>query len=321
MSTLNTAKFPRGRELRTFVGGVFKRNQTGLPRVTDGIIYRTGRRGQQLTPGQKGTIPYPQVFWLGNGMKFGILGAMPQEVALMERSMTVRRTIEAGLRTFYEGEWGGQEIVLGLSRVGKVSAAATTLLLLERFGCSHIVFTGVAGGVDPRLRIGDVVIADRLIQHDMDARPLFPRFEIPLLAKTEFAAALHGDTVAAAKTYLGGQFLRDVDGECRTRFGLTEPQVHQGLIVSGDQFIADPDRTAALREALPAALCTEMEGAAVAQICYEMGGVPFSVIRVISDQADHAAAVDFQRFIDEVAEHVTGGIVLQLLRGFSGQDA
>jgi adenosylhomocysteine nucleosidase len=251
-------------------------------------------------------------------MKFGILGAMPQEVALMERSMTVRRTLEAGLRTFYEGEWEGREIVLVLSRVGKVSAAATTLLLLERFGCSHIIFTGVAGGVDPRLRIGDVVIADRLIQHDMDARPLFPRFEIPLLAKTEFAAALHAETVRAAGEYLRDRFPLDVPEECRGRFGLAEPGVYQGLVVSGDQFIADPARTAALREALPEALCTEMEGAAVAQICYEMGGVPFSVVRVISDQADHAAAVDFQKFIDEVAEHVTGGIVRHLLRGFGG---
>jgi adenosylhomocysteine nucleosidase len=249
-------------------------------------------------------------------MKFGILGAMPQEVALMERSMTVHKTVEAGLRTFHEGIWGGQEIVLVLSRVGKVSAAATTLLLLERFGCSHIVFTGVAGGVDPRLRIGDIVIADRLVQHDMDARPLFPRFEIPLLGKTEFPATLHEQTVRAAEDYLKNQFRIDVTDERRSRFGLTEPRVHKGLIVSGDQFIADPAKTAALRESLPEALCTEMEGAAVAQICYEMGDVPFSVIRVISDQADHSAALDFQRFIDEVAEHVTGGIVHRMLSGF-----
>jgi adenosylhomocysteine nucleosidase len=249
-------------------------------------------------------------------MKFGILGAMPQEVALMERSMSVRRTVEAGLRTFYEGTWAGQDIVLVLSRVGKVSAAATTLLLLERFGCSHIVFTGVAGAVDPRLRIGDVVIADRLVQHDMDARPLFSRFEIPLLGKSEFAAPLHEPTFRAAEKYLGSRFLIDVTDERRSRFGLHEPRVYQGLVVSGDQFIADPARTTALRESLPEALCTEMEGAAVAQICHEMGDVPFSVIRVISDQADHAAALDFQRFIDEVAEHVTGGIVNQLLTDF-----
>jgi adenosylhomocysteine nucleosidase len=249
----------------------------------------------------------------GADMKFGILGAMPQEVAWMQRSMTVRRTVEAGLRTFYEGTWAGQEIVLVLSRVGKVSAAATTLLLLERFGCSAIVFTGVAGAVHPGLRVGDIVVADRLIQHDMDARPLFPRFEIPLLGKREFAAPLHDAAVRAAREYLAHQFRIDVTDERRSRFGLTEPRVHQGLVVSGDQFLADPARTAALREALPDALCTEMEGAAVAQICHEMGNVPFAVIRVISDQADHSAALDFQRFIDEVAEHVTGGIVHRLL--------
>lgn len=250
-------------------------------------------------------------------MKFGILGAMPQEVAAMERAMTVTRQVEAGLRTFHEGNWAGQEIVLVLSRVGKVSAAATTLLLLERFGCSHIIFTGVAGAVNHRLKIGDVVVADTLVQHDMDARPLFPRFEIPLLAKTEFEASLSEETAQAAQHYLNDGFRTDVSEERRNRFSLSEPAVHRGLVVSGDQFIADPEKTAALRAALPEALCTEMEGAAVAQICHEMGSVPFSVIRVISDQADHSAAIDFQRFISEVAEHVTGGIVHRLLAGFS----
>ncbi len=76
-------------------------------------------------------------------MKFGILGAMPEEVALMARSMTVHHTVEAGMRTFYVGEWVGQEVVLVLSRVGKVSAAVTTMLLLERFGVDHVIFTGV----------------------------------------------------------------------------------------------------------------------------------------------------------------------------------
>ena len=252
-------------------------------------------------------------------MKWGILGAMPQEVALMEREMTVHRRVEAGLRTFSEGTLAGQDIVLVLSRVGKVSAAATTLLLLERFGCSHIVFSGVAGAVDPRLRIGDVVVADRLVQHDMDARPLFPRFEIPLLGRTEFPAALHEETLAAARDYLLEDFAREVTEAHRAPFGIGTPRVHRGLVVSGDQFLCDPERTAALRAALPESLCTEMEGAAVAQICHEMGEVPFSVIRIISDQADHGAAVDFQRFISEVAEHLTGGIVRHVLRKFSNQ--
>lgn len=249
-------------------------------------------------------------------MKFGILGAMPQEVALMARSMTIRRTVEAGMRTFYEGEWGGQEVVLVLARVGKVSAAITTMLLLEKFGVTHIVFSGVAGAVDPRLRIGDVVLAEGLIQHDMDASPLFPRFEIPLLGRTEFAAPLAAESMAAAERYLEKRFATDVSGARRAAFGITKPAVFRGLVVSGDQFLADPARTQALREALPRTLCTEMEGAAVAQVCHEMNGVPFAIIRVISDQSDHAAAIDFLRFVDEVAEHVTGGIVRELLEAF-----
>lgn len=248
--------------------------------------------------------------------KFGILGAMPQEVALMVRSITVERTTEISGRTFHEGTWAGQDVVVVLSRVGKVSAAITTMLLLEHFGASHIIFTGVAGAVDPRLRIGDVVVGEGAIQHDMDASPLFPRFEIPLLGKTEFETPLHAEALSAATTYLAGSFSADVPLERRAIFGITQPQVYRGLIVSGDQFLADPARTAALRAVLPRALCTEMEGAAVAQVCHEMGNVPHAIIRVISDQADHSAAVDFLRFVDEVAEYVTGGIVKELLESF-----
>lgn len=248
--------------------------------------------------------------------KFGILGAMPQEVALMERSIDVHRTTEVSGRTFYEGTWAGQDVVLVLSRVGKVSAAITTMLLLERFGVSHIIFTGVAGALDPVLRIGDVVVAEGSIQHDMDASPLFPRFEIPLLGKTEFETPLHAESLAAATAYFAGPFADDVPSEHRAAFGITDPRVHRGLIVSGDQFLADPVRTAALRAVLPRALCTEMEGASVAQVCHEMGHVPHAIIRVISDQADHSAAVDFLRFVDEVAEYVTGGIVKALLESF-----
>jgi len=236
----------------------------------------------------------------------------------MARSMTVHRTVEAGQRTFYEGTWAGQDVVLVLSRIGKVSAAITTMLLLERFGVTHVIFSGVAGAVDPRLRVGDVVIADGLIQHDMDASPLFPRFEIPLLGKTQFGAALHEPAEVAAVRYLHEQFSGDVSEAMRAAFGITRPAVFRGLIVSGDQFVADPVRTAALREALPGALCTEMEGAAVAQVCHEMGDISMAVIRIISDQADHSAAIDFLRFMDDVAEYMTAGIVRAMLENFPG---
>jgi adenosylhomocysteine nucleosidase len=222
------------------------------------------------------------------------------------------------MRTFFEGTWEGQDVVLVLSRIGKVSAAITTLLLLERFGATHIVFTGVAGAIDPALRIGDVVIAERLVQHDMDASPLpaFKRFEIPLLGKIFFETGLANQASDAAIRYTQGDFLRDVTHERRAAFGMDRPRVYQGLVASGDQFLADARKTAELREALPDLLCAEMEGAAVAQVCHEMGGIPTAIIRVISDQADHSAAVDFLRFVDEVAEYLTGGIVQALLSAF-----
>ncbi len=239
----------------------------------------------------------------------------------MARSMTVRRTVEAGMRTFFEGTWAGQEVVLVLSRVGKVSAAITTLLLLERFGVTHIVFTGVAGAIDPSLRIGDIVVAERLVQHDMDASPLpaFQRFEIPLLGKIFFETGLCDEAFDAAIRYTQGDFVRDVAAEKRAAFGMDRPRVYRGLVASGDQFLTDPRKTAELREALPGLLCAEMEGAAVAQVCHEMGGIPNAIIRVISDQADHSAAVDFLRFVDEVAEYLTGGIVQSLLRSLASR--
>jgi adenosylhomocysteine nucleosidase len=243
-------------------------------------------------------------------MKFGILGAMPHEVALMARTMSARRSVEVAMRTFFEGTWAGQEVVLVLSRVGKVSAAITTL-----------VFTGVAGAIDPDLRIGDIVIAESLVQHDMDASPLpaFKRFEIPLLGKIFFETGLCNEACDAAIRYTQGEFLHDVTPEKRAAFGMDRPRVFRGLVASGDQFLADPRKAAELREALPGLLCTEMEGAAVAQVCHEMGGIPNAIIRVISDQSDHSAAVDFMRFVDEVAEYLTGGIVRSLLSSFSLQ--
>jgi adenosylhomocysteine nucleosidase len=246
-------------------------------------------------------------------MKFGILGALPQEVALIKRGMTARRSVAVGTRTFHEGEWGGRRIVLALSRVGKVSAALTTALLLERFGVDRVIFTGVAGALDPGLRPGDVVIADRLLQHDMDARPIFPRFEVPLLNRSEFPAALAPEAEAAARAYIAGALEAEIPAERRAAFGIATPSVRRGLVISGDQFVGGAAQAAALRGVQPDALGVEMEGAAVAQVCHEMGGVPAAIVRVISDRADGSAAVDFQRFVDDIAEYLTGGIVRVML--------
>ncbi len=253
-------------------------------------------------------------------MKVGILGAMPQEVALLQKDLRDARRQTRGMREYLEGTLYGKQAVLVFSRMGKVAAASTVTTLIEVFGVDLVVFTGVAGAASPELAIGDVVIGQSLVQHDLDARPLFRRFEVPLLDRVVFEAP--ADLVALARAsaelYLHSQLRDDIPGATLSAFGITPPpRLHAGLIVSGDRFIADPAMLAALRAALasaglPAPLCVEMEGAAVAQACYEHE-IPVIVMRTISDKADHSAAVDFVPFVDQIASHMTRGIVRRLI--------
>ena len=185
------------------------------------------------------------------------------------------------MREYTTGKLWEIDAVCVLSRIGKVAAAMTAAILVEKFGVTHIVFTGVAGSSDPHVNVGDIVVADSLVQHDMDASPLFPRFEVPLTGLSRFAtdvALTERLATAAAKT----------------------TRVHRGLIASGDQFIGRLEQLVALKTALPGLLAVEMEGAAVAQVCFELG-IPFAVIRPISDNANDDAAVDFLHFIETVA--------------------
>ncbi|HXE16026.1 MAG TPA: 5'-methylthioadenosine/adenosylhomocysteine nucleosidase [Stellaceae bacterium] len=252
-------------------------------------------------------------------MTVGILGAMPQEIARLESAIEAPRRVTRGMRDYMTGRIGAHDVVLVFSRWGKVAAASTVTTLIEAFGVDRILFTGVAGAIAGDLAVGDVVIASELIQHDMDVSAVvdlkLARFEIPLLHRSSFPAdpALLAAALAAAESYLGGALRRDVGAGELHEFGIVRPRVRAGLIVSGDQFIADAARAAGLRSLLPAAQCVEMEGAAVAQVCYEHN-VPMALVRVVSDKADHAAPVDFLRFIDRVASHFTSGIVLEMLK-------
>jgi adenosylhomocysteine nucleosidase len=155
--------------------------------------------------------------------------------------------------------------------------------LIERYGVTEVLFTGVAGAVSTGLRVGDVVVATRLLQHDLDARPIFPRYEIPLLGLSEIRtdAGLTERAAAAARAHAG------------------DDRVHVGMVVSGDQFFASTAAIAELRARLPEALAVEMEGAAVAQVCHELG-VPCAIVRTISDAGDDTAAHDFGHFLTNV---------------------
>ena len=247
-------------------------------------------------------------------MRIGILGAIQEEVGQLVPELGQPASQSIGGRTYYSGSLAGHDIVLAWSRMGKVAAASTATTLLDHFGVDRVIFTGVAGAAAPALNVGDVVIATALVQHDLDARPLFARFEVPLLGISRFRleAALTGAMVKAAEEFVREDLPSALDAATRSAFGLQAPNVATGLIASGDQFVADPTVLAALRRALPELLCVEMEGAAVAQVCHEHA-VPLLVVRVISDRADHSAPVDFTRFISSAARHYSRGILRRYL--------
>jgi adenosylhomocysteine nucleosidase len=269
-----------------------------------------------------------------------ILSALLEEQrGLMELLEQPHQVRHAG-RDFWCGTLHGQRVVLALSKIGKVAAATTATALIERFGVQRIVFTGVAGGLGAAVNVGDVVVASDFLQHDMNAAPLFARYEVPLYGKTRFdgdaaltallfnaaCAALRarGQAAGAAEAASadgGGGRVRAINGAqagqtpCATlRF--PGACVHRGLIASGDRFVSGANESRLLKDSLNdaghAVLAVEMEGAAVAQVCLDYG-VPFAAVRTISDRADDSAHVDFPRFVEEVASRYAHLIIERLL--------
>ncbi len=235
-------------------------------------------------------------------MRLGIISALQEEQQGLVEAMQGPSTLIHGMRDYALGHIAGIDAVCVLSRIGKVAAATTATMLVEKFGVTHIVFTGVAGAGDVGVKVGDIVVGESLVQYDMDARPLFPRFEIPLTGLSHFPSDLHlSERLAnAAELFLDQDFNTAIDAGERMAFRLQQPRMHRGLIASGDQFIGSREHLGQLNAALPGLLAVEMEGAAVAQVCFELG-VPFAVIRSISDNANENAATDFMRFVKSVA--------------------
>ena len=236
-----------------------------------------------------------------NNAPIGLMSAMHEELSLVLAARPDEQRVTVAGRDFWEGHWQGRPVVAVLSRIGKVAAATTATALIERFGVGSIVFTGVAGGLGPGVRVGDVVLANAFVQHDMDASPLFARHEVPLYGRSLFetdAALSAGLGRAAAQTL--AQVVAYVGQDAVDAFGLQAPRLHTGLIASGDRFVSTTAECRALRQALPEALAVEMEGAAVAQVCADYG-VPFAALRTVSDRADDDAHADFGRFIAQVA--------------------
>lgn len=212
-----------------------------------------------------------------------LLSAMPEEIAALRPALQGLRVEHGAGREFSLGSIGSQDYVVAFSRWGKVAAAATAAHALSRYPIKNVVFTGIAGALVTDLAIGDLVLADRLFQHDMDASPFFAPTEIPLLGVSALPAceALSGRLLKAYEHWSAREAVA----------GRQAPRMHRGAIATGDQVIGEQPARERVKQAAPEALCVEMEGAAVAQVCHEFG-LPYACLRMISDHADERLSAE-----------------------------
>ena len=235
--------------------------------------------------------------------RIGILGAMPEEISGVVGLLNNKKEVVKGMRTYYTGTINKIEVVVVFSRWGKVASATTVTHLIVEFDITHLIFTGVAGAIDNKLNIGDVVIANSLVQHDLDARPIMDQFEIPLLGKTVLNPPNEMLDLAIKSI---GDLIKDnvlmtlIAPNKQDQFSLLNPKLIVGQIASGDKFFSNNVDKKNLLELLPEVLCVEMEGAAVAQVCFEYN-IPYVVIRTISDEANETSVVDFKEFVVQIA--------------------
>jgi adenosylhomocysteine nucleosidase len=237
----------------------------------------------------------------------GILGAMPVEIQMLESRLEGEQAEKHLNVTFHTGTLNGRRVVLAASGIGKVNAAMTATLLLDHFHPSEVLLTGVAGGINPKLAPGDIVIGEKTAQHDHGE-----------LTSTAFHPQPTGNGVPLFMTpperllVLAEAAAKDAAlDKVPTTQGERQPRVVRGVIVTGDVFVASPAKTAELRRVLKAD-AVEMEGAAVAQVCWQQN-VPCLVIRCLSDKADVAANADFGRFVNVAATN-SAKLTLSMLK-------
>lgn len=228
-----------------------------------------------------------------------IIAAMPQELAVLGEILEEAREERLFGKSCQRGRIGAAEVVLALSGIGKVNAAFSTTLVIDRFSPRAVINIGSAGGLGTGIALGDVVIGDSVAHHDVD----LSAFGHPLGKLPELPAAYPADPSLVAQAALAAR-------------GFDSAAVHQGLIVSGDRFIHGGANTARIREEFPTALACEMEAAAIAQICH-LCAVPFVVIRAISDHADEQADTNFEAFIKHAAKQ-SAEMVCRLLGTYHG---
>lgn len=218
--------------------------------------------------------------------KIGIIGAMDEEVAALKKDMNVTSTKTMASMEFLEGTLLGKDVVIVRSGIGKVNAAVCAEILVAIFKVDAIINTGIAGSLNAKIDIGDIVISSDVLHHDMDATGFgYPLGQIPRMDVLSFVA--DKTLIETAKSVC-----EKVNPEIHT---------HIGRVVSGDQFISDKTVKTKITENFQG-FCTEMEGAAIAQTAY-LNKIPFVILRAISDKADDSATVDYPTFEKKAIEH------------------
>lgn len=214
-------------------------------------------------------------------MNIAIMGAMPEEIApLLEKVGEYKLTEFAGNK-YYEASFAGHNLVIAYSKIGKVFSTLTATTMLQKFGAELLLFSGVAGAINPKLKIGNLIAATKLCQHDLDITAFgHPHGYVP-----EGKQFIEADAGLVSKA-------KDVAKEMNL-------ELMEGTIATGDQFVADPERNKWIGETFNAD-ALEMEGASVACVCDAMN-VPFFILRAISDAADMDASFSFDEFLESSA--------------------
>ena len=228
-------------------------------------------------------------------MKIGIIGAMEVEVATLKSNMAVKNTVKKASMEFYEGTIGNTEVVVVRSGIGKVNAGICVQILIDLFNVTHVINTGIAGSLNADINIGDIVLSTDACYHDVDVTVFgYKKGEIPQIG---------------AATFEADKELRE-KAKASIKKAAPDIGVFEGRVCSGDQFISSAEiKDAIIKE--HGGLCTEMEGAAIAQASY-LNNTPFLIIRAISDKADGGAEVDYPTFEAKAAKDCAA-IVMEII--------
>ena len=229
-------------------------------------------------------------------MKFGIIAAMEEELKTLLQALEDKKEVVVLGKAYYQGRIGQHEVVLVQSGIGKVMSAMSVAILAETFKVDAIINTGSAGAVSEGLAIGDVVIADRLVYHDVDVTAF--GYAYGQMAGQELYYQAEQTLVASLQTVLNQQGIHS----------------HVGLIATGDSFIAGQEKVDVIKNRFPEVLAVEMEGAAIAQAA-QAAGKPFLVIRAMSDTAQGDANISFEAFILEAGKR-SAQTLLALLKSY-----